>query len=82
MTIWSSGNVVLMEGNVIKTTRVWSLSSSYVCPDHKGSNVRLTGTCYDDSLNMYDGGGNSYTGGKVKDRIQFTGKHGTVVFWK
>ncbi len=82
MTIWGAGSILLMEGNVIKTTRVWSLSSSYVCPDYKGSNVRLTGTCYNDSITMYDGGSNYYSGGKIGNRIQFTGKHGTVVFWK
>ncbi len=82
MTIWASGSILLMEGNVIKTTRVWSSNANYVCPNYKGSNVRLTGTCNDDFIYMYDGSSNTYIGGKVGDRIQFAGKYGTVVFWK
>ena len=74
--------MVHMEGNVISTKKIWGKLSGYTCIKYDASNWRLTGTCYNDTLTMYDGNLNYYTGGKIGNRMQLASKIGSLTFWK
>jgi hypothetical protein len=74
--------MVHMEGTVYQTTKIWAQLANYACINYNNSNWRLTGTCSNDQLYMYDGNANYYTGGKIGNRMQLSGKIGSYTFWK